>query len=781
MKKKKLLSVLVAAALSLSCFATVPIVSQATGTGTVDMLRLYNPNSGEHFYTADIVEKDDLVSKGWKYEGVGWIAPTKSNTPVYRLYNPNAGEHHYTTDSDERQKLVMAGWKDEGTGWYSDDGEAVPLYREFNPNATTGTHNYTSNLSEHNSLVSSGWTDEGIGWYGLTFAGTFKAPEHQIEMKSVPIYVGSPNVTDHFSLYFADGVEDLAFADLFDWAEVLNSLIPEPTGKYDGFKISAEVTEDGKMVILKRETGYEMAVDFENRLLIWDDYCGFLQGANAPYLDLAHLPESDEQGQPVYLSRIDTRERHGHGPVLDLSALSIPLIAQDGKYLVPLQTLSAFTLFPKAIGLYYNQECLIATNISSMKNTKEKLDDYLENSGLVTPELAAQAEQNCSTEEEKRAYIRSAVAKTEAGQEAMKQFQEAWDKSLYGLYTATSPKGARSKALTAYSYDELCLELDFFYGLKDAHNIKDFATFFAQTGQEDLLLDPDALTADNALYDTLHYWLDDGHSASVSHSYLVDPDYTNERNLGFSIDSGIALSNKLTELRGEKPEAGEPYYEVGNTAYVTFDNFNMDTNLDYYAAAENGSLPDISKDTISLIYYAHQQINRKNSPIENVVLDLSTNGGGMAPAAIWTLGWFLGDAQLSVTHTATDAETTVAYRADVNFDHKFDEDDTISDLNLYCLTSPVSFSCGNLVPWAFKADGRVTLLGRVTGGGSCSVLYATTPWGTSYQLSGPQQISFLKNGAYYDVDRGVEPDYFIRDYHKFYDRKALTQIINGLN
>ena len=62
-------------------------------------------------------------------------------------------------------------------------------------------------------------------------------------------------------------------------------------------------------------------------------------------------------------------------------------------------------------------------------------------------ELAAQAEQNYSTEEEQRAYIRSAVAKTEAGQEAMKQFQEAWDKSLYGLYTATSPKGARSKAL----------------------------------------------------------------------------------------------------------------------------------------------------------------------------------------------------------------------------------------------------------------------------------------------------------------------------------------------
>jgi C-terminal processing protease CtpA/Prc len=145
------------------------------------------------------------------------------------------------------------------------------------------------------------------------------------------------------------------------------------------------------------------------------------------------------------------------------------------------------------------------------------------------------------------------------------------------------------------------------------------------------------------------------------------------------------------------------------------------------------------------------------------------------------MGWFLGDAQLSLIHTPTGAETTIVYRADVNLDHQFDEADTISGLNLFCLTSPVSFSCGNLVPWAFKADGRVTLLGRVTGGGSCSVLFTTTAWGTSYQLSGPNRISFLKNGAYYDVDRGVEPDYFIKDYRTFYDREALTEIINNIS
>ncbi|MCR5582577.1 MAG: hypothetical protein K6F70_03060, partial [Eggerthellaceae bacterium] len=53
------------------------------------MNRLYNPNGGEHFYTASDEERDGLVKLGWQYEGTGWVAPETSDTPVYRLYNPN--------------------------------------------------------------------------------------------------------------------------------------------------------------------------------------------------------------------------------------------------------------------------------------------------------------------------------------------------------------------------------------------------------------------------------------------------------------------------------------------------------------------------------------------------------------------------------------------------------------------------------------------------------------------------------------------------------------------
>ena len=134
---------------------------------TISMYRLYNPNSGEHFYTSSQAEIKALVQAGWKNEGEAWKAPEKSKTPVYRLYNPNSGDHHYTTSAPEKNSLVSAGWKYEGIGWYSDDNKGVPLYRLYNPNATTGSHHYTTNITEKNNLVKAGWKYEGIAWFGV--------------------------------------------------------------------------------------------------------------------------------------------------------------------------------------------------------------------------------------------------------------------------------------------------------------------------------------------------------------------------------------------------------------------------------------------------------------------------------------------------------------------------------------------------------------------------------------------------------------------------------------
>ena len=132
------------------------------------MFRLYNPNTGEHFYTSGAEERLIDMNAGWNYEGVGWVAP-KTGTPVMRMYNPVAGEHHYTTSSAEADALVAAGWNLESDcAWYSAPAETgAPLYREYNPNQYSCNHNYTTSQEENDMLVNAGWQYEGIAWYGL--------------------------------------------------------------------------------------------------------------------------------------------------------------------------------------------------------------------------------------------------------------------------------------------------------------------------------------------------------------------------------------------------------------------------------------------------------------------------------------------------------------------------------------------------------------------------------------------------------------------------------------
>lgn len=133
----------------------------------VQLYRAYNPNSGEHLYTADKAEYDKLVGLGWHGEGNAWKAASKG-APVYRLYNPNSGEHFYTISESEYNDVAKAGWKKEGIAFYSDAKRGVEVYRLFNPNAKgAGSHHYTTLASERDTLIKAGWKYENVAFYGL--------------------------------------------------------------------------------------------------------------------------------------------------------------------------------------------------------------------------------------------------------------------------------------------------------------------------------------------------------------------------------------------------------------------------------------------------------------------------------------------------------------------------------------------------------------------------------------------------------------------------------------
>jgi C-terminal processing protease CtpA/Prc len=148
--------------------------------------------------------------------------------------------------------------------------------------------------------------------------------------------------------------------------------------------------------------------------------------------------------------------------------------------------------------------------------------------------------------------------------------------------------------------------------------------------------------------------------------------------------------------------------------------------------------------------------------------------------SFFIVAWLLGEASISMENTMTDSMCSAIYRADVNRDRKFDEKDTVADKRIFCLTSPCSFSNANMVACMLKDTHRVTMMGRTSAGGSCEVQNASSAWGSSFTISSPKRSSFLKNGSFYDIDRGADPDYQISTPEKYYDRQALTDYINSL-
>ena len=548
-----------------------------------------------------------------------------------------------------------------------------------------------------------------------------------IERKDYPVYVGDLDtwLEDDYPLYFVNGAADLPYTELTDFAGLLNIMNREYL-EDQGYDLTWK-TED-RLVRYERENGYTADFDFKNGTVVFMDYDAFIHNTeDSTLIDLVSESDFDDRGEGQ-LYRRDLKasfDRYGDVITLDLKAYNIPMIAQDGKYYLPFQTLNDFLIsIPMNVSFLFNGKALMLGG-----------DSYLYDS-------------------------------------------DTGERNAMGDYYYNVPSAQRSDDLAEYSYNELCLILDSAYGLKEIHDIESFAKLFWQVGFDEPLRGNNPEDADTALYHLINYYLDDLHSAFNGISYLCDGIDVPELGGAAERKYDDHLRDYETTRRLYYPDGVPDYEEVGNTAYITFDSFESNYySSAFYDAVKTGEYPD---DTVGLLVYANSRINRENSPIENVVLDLSVNSGGAVDAAAAVLAWYLGEASFSIKNTFTGALSNSVYRVDLNLDHVFDERDTVSGKKLYCLISPISFSCGNLVPAALKASQRVTLLGKTSGGGSCVVQPLTTAYGTLFQISSSYRMSFLKNGSFYDIDQGVEPDYYIDDIRNYYDRAALTDRINGL-
>lgn len=582
-----------------------------------------------------------------------------------------------------------------------------------------------------------------------------------LETKEVPVRTVSKSKVvsnsiengkkEKVTLGFMEGKEQIPY--IFLSSELLNDHYSENPNEHKVYEIS-EVTPTSSTVTVESKVFNTKAVfDLTKHTLTFENYDAFFQLSMSPenqekvYIDISSM-------RTDYLQITDSLNIPGNGIIVDWSDLDIDVVIseKDGEHFLamPLQMFCDIFLAKKQYSLVYNGKYIYASSV--LVNSNELLNDYYEN-GIKT---------------------------------------------------------ARSQALANFCYNELCLNLDLNYGLKSIHGINtlfDFDSYLTDIGLKKQLTNTDSIVFSKALKELCEVYFGDGHSDYLKNSYFLGKDIkissekTSQMRKKYDEHIASYMNSRLLFFKGAMDSTnfkGIPAFEKSadnKTAIVRFDSFTFNdkpkskvtkiptAELDTYVSnLEN------KYDTVELIHTVNDLI-QNDDDIENIVIDLSCNGGGTTVSAAFILSWLLGEGTQYTTNTITGAKCITTYIADVNLDGVFDsnkenvllKEDTINDKNLFCLISPLSFSCGNLVPAMLKSSRKVTIIGDTSAGGTCFVQPSSAADGTIFRMSSKYQISDEQNGSLYDVDRGVEPHYRINQPAKFYDIEEISALVNSIN
>ena len=345
--------------------------------------------------------------------------------------------------------------------------------------------------------------------------------------RTVDFYYGNPDTVLPASVYFIDG-SDVPFLALSDWQAVIDGLAMCDTDiaqarAGDSFQFNFSMR--GNTGVLTREDGYTAEFDCDADTIHFPDYDAFLRLNHNSFLtDMVGIDESgpDEPVRYLRRSRIISYQRYGSEVTINAADYGVDFIARGGQCYVPMQTLGDLLLCNLYTSVFWNGEIAVFGS-----------PDVFGDSDALTP--------------------------------------------LGEKYYSVEPR-ARSAAMARFSYGELCLALDAMYGLKASHGIDRFDTLFGDTGMKADLAGTDVVKASAALHQLFQMHLDDQHSAFILPSPLAGVHAADR----FQTDVGYGLSDLNAYREGTRyrkarsavwPDGVPGYEEVGNTAFITLDNF----------------------------------------------------------------------------------------------------------------------------------------------------------------------------------------------------------------
>ncbi|MFW5892971.1 MAG: S41 family peptidase [Bacillota bacterium] len=274
-----------------------------------------------------------------------------------------------------------------------------------------------------------------------------------------------------------------------------------------------------------------------------------------------------------------------------------------------------------------------------------------------------------------------------------------------------------------HTLDYLALSFDYFYGLKAMNDVE---TYYDELSDFEDDLDGSDTDHYRAIFDYA-FAHDDIHTSPVVSGYYED-------NLSFQAsldDLGTRTSTYYEAYYDETLSAhcesgGEVVYnEDGSKAMFKVDSFDEDTLDDF-------------DDTM-------QSIDDEGG-VEDVVIDLSCNGGGVIGTMIQMLGYMSDDPIDFHSKNVTDGSTSKT---------TYDVDIEARDYDFHLVTSPLTFSAANSMVSIAKENDLASIVGQPSSGGASSVMTNITPSGSILVMSSPEVMT---DSNFDSIENGIAPD-----------------------
>ena len=350
-------------------------------------------------------------------------------------------------------------------------------------------------------------------------------------------------------------------------------------------------------------------------------------------------------------------------------------------------------------------------------------------------------------------------------------------------------------SLTAFNKKLFYFIMDNYYGLAKQKNIKSMSDYFENFKESEDLLSPDGAIRGSA-YAKMLQMLNDMHTSYTYSTNLLSETPLDGGRSSYSQTLYNDRINLQTLLGSLRKAAIDKYNEANHTelnlegvryskdnkySYFSFDNFMT------YKYFGEGAVPedDLLKDTFYLFVKNLNEAKAKG--VKNVVIDISTNGGGYVGIMGKLLALMSKDNKSEMYLRADDNGSIqrMTTRVDSNKDGKFDVNDCYgNDFSFYLLTSNFSFSCGNAFPFYAQKNGYAKIIGQKSGGGECCVFSYTFPTGQGIGYSSPYHLGYYdaKTDTYEGDEVGAFPSITLSEsFYDIYDVDVVASKVESYN